>query len=187
MPLDLEDIERENDNLSYADNGAGSGVHDGLACALAEGVVELVAVVLGEVIAHKGLTTVLVHSLQDLVGGSITKTGKEREEARADRGVGRLSEDDLVELCGRSDLKGGKRYQHTLTAIAPVALRSVKMRTLPWLLINRLAIVSTGWKMASSAIPAEPGQTSEDASRQKVANTGVRHGFVVRVGSIHQS
>ena len=26
----------------------------------------------------------------------------------------------------------------------------------PWLLINRLAMVSTGWNMASSAIPADP-------------------------------
>ena len=29
--------------------------------------------------------------------------------------------------------------------------------TRPWLLINRLAMVSTGWKMASSATPADPG------------------------------
>lgn len=36
----------------------------------------------------------------------------------------------------------------------------------PWLLINRLAMVSTGWKMASSAIPADPEE------RQSLGNQG---------------
>ena len=36
------------------------------------------------------------------------------------------------------------------------SLRRETEVTLPWLLINRLAVVSTGWNMASSAIPADP-------------------------------
>jgi len=40
------------------------------------------------------------------------------------------------------------------------SLRRAVEETLPWLLIRRLAIVSTGWKMASSAMPAEPGGVS---------------------------
>jgi hypothetical protein len=33
-------------------------------------------------------------------------------------------------------------------------------RTLPTLLINRFAVVSTGWKTNSSAIPADPDMVS---------------------------
>lgn len=41
-------------------------MHDGLAVTLAEVAIECVAVVLGEIVAHKRLTTILVHSLKDL-------------------------------------------------------------------------------------------------------------------------
>ena len=41
--------------------------------------------------------------------------------------------------------------------------------TFPWLLINRLAMVSTGWKMASSAIPADP----EDGQSLWIGGDGV--------------
>ena len=40
------------------------------------------------------------------------------------------------------------------------SLRREREETLPVLLIRRLAVVSTGWKMASSAMPAEPGGLS---------------------------
>jgi hypothetical protein len=35
-----------------------------------------------------------------------------------------------------------------------------ELRTLPTLLINRFAVVSTGWKTMSSAIPAHPALIS---------------------------
>lgn len=41
-------------------------------------------------------------------------------------------------------------------------------RTLPWLLISRFAVVSTGWKIISSAIPAVPTQVSIYAAMRNV-------------------
>ena len=79
-------------------------MHDSLAIALAKGVVELVAVVLGQVVADKGLTAVLVHSLEDLVRSCVTETGEEREESSAGSCVGLVLEDDLVELGSVGDL-----------------------------------------------------------------------------------
>lgn len=79
-------------------------MHDGLAIALAESAVEEVAVVLGQVVAHEGLTTVLVHSLHDLVGGGISETGEEGEEAGTEGSGGLVLEDDRVEVAGRGDL-----------------------------------------------------------------------------------
>jgi hypothetical protein len=73
-------------------------VHDSLAVTLAECRVEEVAVVLGQVVAHEGLTTVLVDTLHDLVGGGIAETGEEREEASAEGSSGLVLEDDRVEL-----------------------------------------------------------------------------------------
>lgn len=104
LSLDLKDVEWQKDNLTNADYRAGSGVHDSLAIALAESTVERVAVVLGKVVAHKRLTTVLVHSLQDLVCCCVSKTGEQGEEATTDRGVSLVSEDDRVELGGRGNL-----------------------------------------------------------------------------------
>lgn len=45
---------------------ASSCVHDGLARSLSKSIVESVAVVLGEVVTDKGLTAVLVDSLENL-------------------------------------------------------------------------------------------------------------------------
>ena len=83
LTLDLENIEREDDNLTNTDQAircqpsllhklrtqyspAGGGVHNSLAGTLAESAVERVAVVLRQVVANEWLTTVLVHTLQDL-------------------------------------------------------------------------------------------------------------------------
>lgn len=43
------------------------------------------------------------------------------------------------------------------------------MVTLVWLLINLLAMVSTGWKTASSAIPAEPAHACQLCSLSLLA------------------
>ena len=83
---------------------AGSGVHDGLAVTLAERVVKEVTVVLGQVVAHERLTTVLVHSLHDLVGSGISETGEEGEETSAERSGSLVLEDDRVELGNSLDL-----------------------------------------------------------------------------------
>lgn len=48
---------------------ASSSVHDGLSGSLAEGIVELGAVVLSQVVTSEGLTTVLVNPLKDLEKG----------------------------------------------------------------------------------------------------------------------
>ena len=49
---------------------ASSCVHDGLAISFSKSIVESGTVVLGEVVTGKGLTTVLVDSLEDLFGKS---------------------------------------------------------------------------------------------------------------------
>lgn len=95
-------------------------MHDGLAGTLAKSAVERVAVVLGQEVLCKGLTTVLVHSLQDLehisillnheksstylVGSGISETREQREEAGRDRGGGLVLEDDGVQLRNGGDL-----------------------------------------------------------------------------------
>ena len=83
LSLDLQDIKREEDNLSDADQTefrsafealhsqsttvpSSSGVHNGLAISLAESIIEIVAPVLGQEIASEGLSSVLVDTLKDL-------------------------------------------------------------------------------------------------------------------------
>lgn len=96
-------------------------MHNGLSSTLSEGIVKLGTVVLCEVIASKGLATVLVNTLKDLrncepmrfapaeqstnlISSRITKTGEERGEL-ASKGSGSVVlEDDLVERTGRCDL-----------------------------------------------------------------------------------
>lgn len=104
LPLDLEHVEREQDDLTNADQATSSCVHDGLAVAGAERAVEEAAVVLRQVVAHERLTTVLVNTLEDLVAGGVAETREESEEA-ADGGLaGGVLEDDLVEVGGAVDL-----------------------------------------------------------------------------------
>lgn len=90
LTLNLQDVQGKEDNFSNADqtshiislkcispNGpserlspASSCVHDGLASSLSESIVESGTVVLSKVVTGKGLTTVLVNSLEDLFGQS---------------------------------------------------------------------------------------------------------------------
>jgi hypothetical protein len=100
-------------------------VHNSLACTLAEGLIEVGAVVLGQVVACERLTTVLVDTLKNLgiqnhvscmplhvgsrgvtnlVTGGVTKTGEQRGELAGDRSVGVLLEDDLLESGSIGDL-----------------------------------------------------------------------------------
>jgi hypothetical protein len=76
-------------------------MHESLAVTTTECPIEPVAVVFGEVVPCKRLATVFVHTLEDLVGGSVAETGEEGEEAGGNGGRGFVSEDDVVELrCG---------------------------------------------------------------------------------------
>ena len=60
--------------------------------------------VLGQVVAHEGLTTVLVDALENLVGGGVAETGEEGEETADGGFAGGVLEDDLVELGCAIDL-----------------------------------------------------------------------------------
>ena len=117
MAFYFEDVEGEEDYFADADEGAGGGVHDCFAGAGAEGGVELVAVVEGEVVAGKGLAAVFVDSLEDLgVGGlaifverecwewvvyfvasCVAETWEEGGEFSEGGGVGFVFEDYFVE------------------------------------------------------------------------------------------
>lgn len=102
-------------------------MHDGLASSLSEGIVEIGAMVLSQVVAGERLTAVLVDTLEDLrvgrgresahyrmyqckgpcthlVASGVSETGEERGELAADGSIGVLLEDDLVEGFGRGDL-----------------------------------------------------------------------------------
>lgn len=107
------------------DEPSSSGVHDGLAGSLAEGIVKVGTVVLSQVITDKRLATVLVDTLEDLterdcesparkspgihfthlVTSGISETREERGELAANGSSGVLLEDDLVEDFGRGDLQ----------------------------------------------------------------------------------
>lgn len=120
-------------------------LHDHLALALAERVGERGLIVLVEEVIEVRLAAELVYPLRDLVAGSITKTRKEGEEAAPERCVCVLAEEDGRKVCQR-DL--GCR-------VSLVTLQEPhKIRTLFLLLMSRFAMVSTGWKTSSSAIPA---------------------------------
>lgn len=82
-------------------------MHNGLASLLAESRLEILAIVDTEPVASDGLTTVLVHTLEDLVTGSVAETGEEGDELAADGGGGGVLEDDLVQFAGTGNLEGG--------------------------------------------------------------------------------
>ena len=107
LALDLEHVEREEDDLADADKTARSRVHDGLARLLAEGALKVLAVVGVEVVARHGLATVLVHALQHLVASGVPEAGEQRDELPPDRRASLVLEDDGVELRRVGDLDPG--------------------------------------------------------------------------------
>ncbi|KAI7506407.1 hypothetical protein KC367_g185 [Hortaea werneckii] len=98
LPLDLQHVQRQQDDLANADQTSGGRVHHGLAGTLAKGAVEGAAMVLGKVVAHEWLSSVLVYSLKHLVCCGVSETGEEGEESAESRLVGGVLEDDRVEL-----------------------------------------------------------------------------------------
>lgn len=82
-------------------------MHDSLASLLAKRILKVLAVVHAEPVTGDRLTSILVYALEDLVAGSVAKTGEEGEELATDGRRGLVLEDDLVELANIGNLFGG--------------------------------------------------------------------------------
>lgn len=80
-------------------------MHDGFSGFLAEGVLKVCSIVLGEVITGNRLATILVDTLEDLVTGGVSQPGKERNEFSSEGSGGLVFEDDLVQLAGAGYLQ----------------------------------------------------------------------------------
>lgn len=132
LTLDLEDVERQQHNLTNTDQAisqtgqhrphiadhdptkknvprganspASSRVHDSLASLLSERRFEVLAIVLSQVIAGDGLTAILVDSLEDLVPSGVPKTWEERDELATESRIGGVPEDNAVQLARVGDL-----------------------------------------------------------------------------------
>lgn len=66
LALDLENVERQQDDLADADQTAGCGVQDSFARLLAKSRLEVRTVMLRQEVARNGLAAVLVYSLENL-------------------------------------------------------------------------------------------------------------------------
>lgn len=75
--------------------------------------------------------------MTNLVTSSVSQTGEERCKLATDRGIGVLLEDDLLESSSAGNLS------HISSATDPLQWYTVLQLTRVWLLINRLAVVST--------------------------------------------
>jgi hypothetical protein len=139
LALDLENIQGQQNNLADADQRTGRRVHDGLSSLLAEGLLELGAVVLAKVVASNGLTTILVYALEDLVSGGVAQTGEERDKLLANGSIGLVLEDDGVEFLEVVDL----RVVFGVSGRFRGCFGRWGIRTLVSLLIRRFAMVST--------------------------------------------
>ena len=161
-------VERNGETYDFTDTRetASGGLHHKLALALAEGVGELGLVVLVDEVVEVGLATELVHALRDLVTCGIAKTGEEREELLGGSSGGCVTEKDGVEVA--LQLVGKKMT----VSVVEGEVRGSGGRTEPLLLINRLATVSTGWKMNSSA---RPKRTFQFPSAQYTEETNQRY------------
>jgi hypothetical protein len=73
----------------------------------------------------------------NLVTGSVTETGEQRSELAADCGIGVLSEDNLLETGSAGNLSRAQSATGYMYNVDNPNLTRV------WLLINRLAVVST--------------------------------------------
>jgi hypothetical protein len=67
LSLDLENVQRQQHNLTDSNDGACSCVHNSLAVTLAKCAVEASAVVRCQILPDEGLAAELVHSLEDLL------------------------------------------------------------------------------------------------------------------------
>ena len=147
LTLNLENIKRQQNNFTDTNQGTGAGVHDSLSIALAECLVEEVTVVPGKVVASKGLSTVLVDTLENL---ECCQTKSCADSTR-----------HLTLYAAAYPRPGNREMNRPPTEALAASLKTTLFRCaadsiLPTLLIRRLAVVSTGWKTMSSARPAHP-------------------------------
>lgn len=80
-------------------------MHDGFSSLLAEGVLKVCSIVLGEVITGNRLATILVHTLEDLVTGGVSQPREEGNEFSSEGSGGLVLEDNLVQLAGAGYLQ----------------------------------------------------------------------------------
>lgn len=139
----------------------------------------------------------------NLVAGSVTQTGEEGGELATNGGIGVLLENDLLEVRSASDLFKRKTISTQLRKFRAIFLSEL---TRDWLLINRLAVVSTywqsiryviedsdrwrfnwdshtGWKTISSAIPAEPvnGLAMDQGKRSRARHSRAEPSRIGRI------
>ena len=95
LALDLENVQREERDLSGSDQRSGARVHHVDAVLLAKEAGERGLVIAREVVLHEALRAKLVGALEDLVARGVAEAGEERREAAPRAGVGVLSEHDL--------------------------------------------------------------------------------------------
>lgn len=139
---------------------AGRRLADHLALLLAKRAGEEAAVMLLNEVAEPGLAAKLVDALGDLVAGGVAEAREEREELLADGGIGMLAEDDLLDVGPRNLDEEPDNGQPLVFQAAPAdkgrrRVRGGEGRTASLFVMSRLAIVSTGWKTMSSAIPEQ--------------------------------
>lgn len=84
LSLDLQDVQRQEDNLTNTDKGPSGRGKQGLPGLGAEGVVEVLLEVPGQELLGDRLTPVLVDSLQDLVAGGVSQPWEQGEESLAE-------------------------------------------------------------------------------------------------------
>lgn len=156
-------------------------MHNGLAGLLAEGILKVGAIVLAKVVSRNRLTTVLVNALEDLVASGVSQTREQGDKLPADGCAGLVLEDDLVQLASTGDLEAwqvnglfsrvdsefevcslhetgcssiASQWYRPLLVLAGVTWHRRELSA-AWISGGGM---HTGWKMASSAIPAEPAQ-----------------------------
>lgn len=100
LHLDLEGVEREQDNLANTGQAACGGVHHGLPLSLAERVDKRVADGRGaaDEIVEPRLTTKFVDTLGNFVPCRVAQSGEEAEDAGEDWRRGLLTEDDAAQI-----------------------------------------------------------------------------------------
>jgi uncharacterized protein YbjQ (UPF0145 family) len=151
-------------------------VHDGFAGLLAEGVLKVCPIVFGEIITSNRLATVLVDTLEDLVAGGVSQAREERNELSSEGSGGLILKDNLIQLAGAGNLQAqtinvlsnGMNQERWVAYTSLIAHQSLRdgvdlMEGLVnnskicrnWLCSKEVGF-RTGWKTASSAIPAEP-------------------------------
>jgi hypothetical protein len=167
LSLDLENVQRKQHNLTDSNDRACSRVHNCLAVAFAKCAVEASAVVRRQILPDEGLATELVHSLEDLLLSTTAEPSRTRTHtlyAAAYPRPGNSDKNrpgtDAPALSLKTTLFKCDTDSICDECLETLSCQIAPLCTLPTLLINRFAVVSTGWNTMSSAIPAHPSHVS---------------------------